>query len=106
MNYFNLIFSNNSILRNLQLQEFNNFSLSGKCLEFGANNKISRNFLKQRSNNYKTFYSNIEKKNKKFLVLDLEKKINHKKKYDNVIIFNVLEHIANIDQPLKNIYLL
>ena len=71
-----------------------------------ANNKISRNFLKQRSNNYKTFYSNIEKKNKKFLVLDLEKKINHKKKYDNVIIFNVLEHIANIDQPLKNIYLL
>ena len=106
MNYFNLVFSNNSILRNLQIEEFNNFKLNGVCIEFGANYKLKRNFLKQYSKKYKTVYSNIEKKNKDFLNIDLSKKIKHKKKYDNVIIFNVLEHIVNIDLPLKNICLL
>ena len=104
MNYFSLIFSNNSILRNLQIQAFKDFKLNGICLEFGASHKLNRNFLKESSKKYKTFYSNIEKKNKKFLFLDLEKKTNHKTKYDNIIIFNVLEHLRNIDQPLHNIY--
>ena len=104
MNYFSLIFTNNSILRNLQIQAFKNFKLNGICLEFGANHKLNRNFLKESSKEYKTFYSNIDKKNKKFLFLDLEKKINHKIKYDNIIIFNVLEHLRDIDQPLNNIY--
>ena len=104
MNYFSLIFSNNSVLRNLQIQAFKNFKLNGVCLEFGASHKLNRNFLKESSKKYKTFYSNIDKKNKKFLFLDLEKKINHKRKYDNIIIFNVLEHLRNINQPLNNIY--
>ena len=104
MNYFSLIFSNNSVLRNLQIQAFKNVNLNGVCLEFGASHKLNRNFLKESSKKYKTFYSNIDKKNKKFLFLDLEKKINHKTKYDNIIIFNVLEHLRNINQPLNNIY--
>ena len=74
MNYFSLIFTNNSILRNLQIQAFKNFKLNGICLEFGASHKLNRNFLKESSKKYKTFYSNIDKKNKKFLFLDLEKK--------------------------------
>jgi hypothetical protein len=103
MNYFNLIFSNNSILRILQMQEFNKFKLKGKCIEFGANYKLSRNFLKQNSKKYISTYSNIDKKNKKFLFLDLEKKNNHKNRYDNIIIFNVLEHLFMIDKPLNNL---
>ena len=47
MNYINLIFSNNSILRNLQIDEFKNFKLFGDCIEFGSNKKLSRNFLKK-----------------------------------------------------------
>ena len=102
MNYFNLIFSNNSILRILQKQEFENYKLSGKCIEFGANQKMSRNFLRKKSHKYTCVFSNIEKKNKDFLVLDLEKKTNHKTKYDNIIIFNVLEHIFEIDVPVNS----
>jgi len=47
MNYFSLIFSNNSVLRNLQIQAFKNVKLNGVCLEFGASHKLNRNFLKE-----------------------------------------------------------
>ena len=103
MNYFNLLFSNNSILRILQNQEFKKIKLSGNCLEFGANQKLSRNFLISNSKNYNSIYSNIDNKNKNFIKIDLEKKTNHKKKYDNIIIFNVLEHLSDINLPLKNL---
>ena len=103
MNYFDLIFSNNSILRILQKQEFSKLKLNGKCIEFGANHKMTRNFLDENSSKYISVFSNIEKKNKKFVILDLEKKIRHRIKYDNIIIFNVLEHIFEIDIPLKNL---
>ena len=104
MNYFNLLFTNNSILRCLQIEEFNKFSFKGDCIEFGANKKINRNFLKYNSKNYKITYSNLVNKNNNFLILNLEKKIKHKKKYDNLVIFNVLEHLANLDIPIENIY--
>ena len=103
MNYFNLLFSNNSILRILQKEEFKKIKLSGRCLEFGANQKLSRNFLTSNSKNYNSIYSNIDNKNKNFIKIDLEKKTNHKKKYDNIIIFNVLEHLSDINLPLKNL---
>jgi SAM-dependent methyltransferase len=104
MNYFNLLFSNNSILRCLQIDEFRKFSFRGDCIEFGANKKINRNFLQYNSKKYKITYSNLINKNNNFLILNLEKKIKHKKKYDNVVIFNVLEHLANLDTPIENIY--
>ena len=104
MNYFNLLFSNNSILRCLQIEEFRKFNFKGDCIEFGANKKISRNFLKYNSKKYKTTYSNIVNKKNDFLILNLEKKIKHKKKYDNVVIFNVLEHLADLDIPIRNIH--
>ena len=103
MNYFNLIFSKDSILRSLQSIEFKKIKLQGSCLELGANKDIYRNFLKPNSKNYVTIFSNIEKKNKAFLYLDLQKKINHNIKYDNVIAYNVLEHVYDIDIALKNI---
>lgn len=105
MNYLNLILSNNSILRTLQIQEFKKYKLNGDCIEFGSNIKINRNFLKSNSQYYKTTYSNIIK-NKNFVYIDLQKKINHKKKYDHVIIFNVLEHLLHVDVSIKNLHYL
>lgn len=107
MNYFSLFFSNNSLLRIFQNEECKKFNFKGICLEFGANHKLERNFLNHLSKKYKTVYSNINKKNSKFLFLNLEKKIQHKKKYDNIIIYNVLEHLSDLNLPFKNInYLL
>ena len=106
MNYFKLFLSNNSILRALQLNEFKHYKFSGKCLEFGANHKIQRNFLKKHSNNQQVFYSNIDNKNKLFIKINLDKKLSHKKKYDNIVIFNVLEHLSEVEIALKNLNLL
>ena len=103
MNYINLIFSNNSILRNLQIDEFKNFKLFGDCIEFGSNKKLSRNFLKKGAKNYNSVFSNMFKY-KDFFKIDLEKKIIYKKKFDFFIIFNVLEHISNLDYSIKNLY--
>ena len=106
MNYIKLLFSNNSILRILQKDEFKKYKLSGKCLEFGANHKIQRNFLYKDSKEYKVFYSNIDNKNKTFIKINLIKKLVHKKKYKNIIIFNVLEHLSEVNIALKNLHLL
>ena len=106
MNYINLIFSNKSILRILQIEEFEKEKLLGQCIEFGANEKIEKNFLKTNQILYKSTFSNLNSKNKNIIKINLEKKILHKKKYDNVIIFNVLEHLSDIKNALKNINLL
>ena len=106
MNYIKLLFSNNSILRILQKNEFRKYKLSGKCLEFGANHKIQRNFLYKDSEKYQIFYSNIDNKNKSFIKINLIKKLVHKKKYKNIIIFNVLEHLSEVNIALKNLNLL
>jgi len=106
MNYIKLLFSNNSILRVLQKNEFRKYKLSGRCLEFGANHKIQRNFLYKDSKVYKVFYSNIDNKNKSFIKINLIKKLAHKKKYNNIIIFNVLEHLSEVNIALENLNLL
>ena len=106
MSYFKLIFSNKSILRTLQIEEFESEKLTGNCIEFGANAKIYRNFLKADHNLYKSTFSNLNSENKDIIKIDLEKKLLHKKKYDNVIIFNVLEHVSDINIALKNTNLL
>jgi len=103
MNYFNIVFSNKSVLRNLQQEKFKFTKIKGKCIEFGADIKLEKNFLKPNSKNCKIIYSNITSKKKNFLIIDLQKKILLKKKFDNVIIFNVLEHLSNPDFALKNI---
>ena len=103
MNYIKLLFSNNTILRILQKNEFRKYKLSGKCIEFGANHKIQRNFLYKDSEKYQIFYSNIDNKNKLFIKINLIKKLTHKKKYKNIIIFNVLEHLSEVNIAFKNL---
>ena len=104
MNYFKLFFSKNSILRDFQNFEFNKQKINGKCIEFGASNYLEKNFLKDDKKITTCHYSNFKIKSNKIINIDLEK-INNKLniKYDNVIIFNVLEHLHNTEIPLKNI---
>ena len=103
MNYFNIIFSNKSVLRNLQEEKFKNLKFNGKCIEFGANDILKKNFLKPNLEDCEIKYSNISSKNRSFVRIDLQKKIKTKIKFDNVIIFNVIEHLPNPDFALGNI---
>jgi len=104
MNYFKLFFSKNSILRDFQNFEFNKQKINGKCIEFGASEYLEKNFLKDDKKITICHYSNFKIKSNKIINIDLEK-INNKTniKYDNVVIFNVLEHLHNTEIPLNNI---
>ena len=105
MNYFKLFFSKNSILRDFQNYEFNKHKIYGKCIEFGASENYKKNFLKYNKKIKVCHFSNYKNKSKKIIAIDLEQnnKKNLNTRYDNAIIFNVLEHLNNIDVPLKNI---
>ena len=106
MNYFDLVFLNKSILRIFQLSKISKKKLNGDCIEFGADYRLEKNFVKPLSQNYKITYSNISPSKKQLLKIDLEKNLKHKIKYDKVIIFNVLEHVSNYKKALKNLFLL
>jgi SAM-dependent methyltransferase len=101
------IFLKLSICRILQLWNIKQLTLNGTILEFGAFDNKKKNFSNNLKNyNSEIYYSNINKKNKRFLNIDLEKKIKIKKKFDNVLIFNVLEHIRDLPFSLKQISLI
>ena len=93
MNYFNLIFSNKSILRIFQLEMFKKIKIKGEIIEFGASEKVDKNFCNNELKNCKITYSNINSSNKEFLNIDLQKEIYLDLKYDYIVIFNVLEHL-------------
>ena len=103
MNYFNLIFSNKSILRIFQLEIFKKFKINGDKIEFGASDEIEKNFCNSKLKNCKITYSNINPSNKEFLNIDLQKKILTELKYDYIIIFNVLEHLLDPNLALRNL---
>tara|TARA_B100001248_G_scaffold248139_1_gene220183 strand:- start:21 stop:668 length:648 start_codon:yes stop_codon:yes gene_type:complete len=103
MNYFNLIFSNKSILRIFQLEIFKKFQINGDIIEFGASDEIEKNFCNSKLKNCKISYSNINSSNKDFVNIDLQKKILIELKYDYIIIFNVLEHLLDPNLALRNL---
>ena len=103
MNYFNLIFSSKSILRVFQKETFKNFKINGDIIEFGASDEIDKNFCNINQKDCHITYSNIDSSNKKYLNIDLQKKINLEKKYDYIIIFNVLEHLLDPNLAVRNL---
>ena len=103
MNYFNLIFSNKSILRIFQLEIFKKFEINGDIIEFGASDEIEKNFCNSKLKNCKISYSNINSSNKEFVNIDLQKKISIELRYDYIIIFNVLEHLLDPNLALRNL---
>ena len=103
MNYFNLIFSNKSILRIFQQEIFKKFKIEGEIIEFGASDETHKNFCYNNLKNCKITYSNINSSNKKFLNIDLQKENSINTKYDFVVIFNVLEHLLKPNLAFKNL---
>ena len=106
LKFFKLILGKNSLLRALQIYECLNINLSGISLEFGAindKNKTFSNYIKGKS---KFHYSNkiINKRSNTFYS-DLTKKIKvSTKTYENVLLFNVLEHLPEYKMTFSEIY--
>ena len=103
MNYFNLIFSNKSILRIFQKEIFKELKIEGDVIEFGASSEIYKNFCNSNSENCNITYSNIDTSNEEFLNIDLQKDNSFEIRYDFAVIFNVLEHVLNPNLAIKNL---
>ncbi len=105
INSLKLIITKSTLLRDLQINECTKIKVNGLSLEFGAidrKNKTFSNFIRGQS---KFEYSNI-KPNKKLNIFysDLTKKLKIKSnKYNNVLLFNVLEHLPEYRIALSQI---
>jgi SAM-dependent methyltransferase len=105
INSLKLLITKNTLLRDLQINECTKFKVNGLSLEFGAidrKNKTFSNFIRGQS---KFEYSNI-KPNKKLNIFysDLTKKLKIKSnKYNNILLFNVLEHLPEYRIALSQI---
>ena len=106
LKFFELIFKKNTLLRVLQIYECFNIDLYGTSIEFGTidnKDKIFSNFVKGKS---KFHYSNkISNKKLKVFCSDLTKKLSiPSKKYNNVLFFNILEHLPEYKLAFSEIY--
>ncbi len=105
INSLKLLITKNTLLRDLQINECTKIKVNGLSLEFGATdrkNKTFSNFIRGQS---KFEYSNI-KPNKKLNIFysDLTKKLKIKSnKYNNILLFNVLEHLPEYRIALSQI---
>jgi|TARA_B100002003_G_scaffold174287_1_gene162150 SAM-dependent methyltransferase len=105
INSLKLLITKNTLLRDLQINECNKIKVNGLSLEFGTidrKNKTFSNFIRGQS---KFEYSNI-KPNKKLNIFysDLTKKLKIKSnKYNNILLFNVLEHLPEYRIALSQI---
>ena len=105
INSLKLLITKNTLLRDLQINECTKFKVNGLSLEFGAidrKNKTFSNFIRGQS---KFEYSDI-KPNKKLNIFysDLTKKLKIKSnKYNNILLFNVLEHLPEYRIALSQI---
>lgn len=100
------IFKKETLCRKLQNNASENILLYGDCIEFGQSEKNEKSFYNyfKLSNNVKLHFSDIfKKKNKNYFLIDLEKKNIIKKKFDNIIIMNVLEHIFDVSNALDQL---
>jgi hypothetical protein len=100
-----LILKNYSPLRIYQILEVKQISLEGDSIDLGATdspNNITHFFYR---NNGKITYFDKFKKDKEVIQIDLEKYPNFvEKKFKNVFLMNVLEHIKDYKNCLKNVH--
>jgi SAM-dependent methyltransferase len=106
LKFLKLILKKDTLLRVLQIYECLNIALYGISIEFGAidnKNKTFSSFVKGKS---RFHYSN-KKSNKKLKVFysDLTKKLNiSSNKYNNVLFFNIFEHLSEYKLAFSEIY--
>ena len=94
-----------SPLRIFQIMEANKVYIKGKSLEFGAYKNRKKNFSTYLNGKKNFQYTNL-KKDKKNNILkgDLNQKLKFKSNhYQNIVIFNVLEHLSNPTKSLKEL---
>ena len=101
-----LIFKKNSLLRVLQIYECTNIKLYGISLEFGAINNKNKTFSNFVMGESKFHYSNkFNNKKSNIFYSDLTKKLKiSTNKYNNVLFFNVLEHLPEYESAFSEIY--
>ena len=101
-----LIFKKYSILRIMQISEIRKLRLKGSVLDVGSKKSIS-NVTNYLNTEEKINYADKFAKDPNDLTMDLEEIIETKDKvYKNVLLFNVLEHVFNFKNCLKNCYLI
>ena len=103
--FFHLIFARESLLRTYQKIKCSSLILHGLSLEFGA--------VKKKENNFSNFFkgtsifehsNKIHDKSFNIFKSDLTKKLKIKSnKYNNILIFNVLEHLPEYRIALSEI---
>jgi SAM-dependent methyltransferase len=100
-----LIFQNKSPIRIFHNIFLETIQIEDRVLDLGCGNHSSYlNFIKKNKANI-FFADKTIKKGKNFIKVDLEKKINIKdSSFDNILLFNVLEHIHNYQNLINEIY--
>jgi SAM-dependent methyltransferase len=77
-----------------QILEFKKLKIKKETIEFGTSNYKESFFRLSSTKSKNLYFSDIKNKQKpNYIKIDLEKLNFVKKKFDNIIIFNVLEHI-------------
>ncbi len=106
LKFLKLVFKKNSLLRILQIYECLNINLHGTTIEFGVTNNKNKTFSNFVKGTSKFHYSNkISNKKLNIFYSDLTKKLKiSSKKYDNVLFFNVLEHLPEYELSFLEIY--
>ena len=101
---FFFILKKYSLLRIFQIIEIKKIIIKGKCLEFGAYENFRKNFLYiANKKKIKIYLTNLTK-SKKIVSSDLKKKLKFKSNFfDNILIFNVLEHLDKYDLAFKEL---
>ena len=98
-------FNNKSPLRIFHNYFLKKIQIEGKTIDLGSGNHGSYyKFLKLKNANIYFADQNRPKSNKHFQV-DLEKKLNfNEQEFDNIILFNVIEHIQNYENLLNETF--
>ena len=92
-----------SICRIYQLINFNKFIFKGSIIEFGVS-KLKDSIFKNLSFYDQLYLSDqINSFELNYIKINLQKNNNIKKKFSNVVIFNVLEHVVEFDKAIFEI---
>lgn len=104
--FIKLIFKRYSLLRALQIYECSNINIRGISIEFGAIDNESKTFSNFIKGSSKFHYSNkMSNKKLKIIPSDLTKKLKISTgRYDNVLFFNVLEHLPEYKITFQEIH--
>jgi len=102
---FIYLFKRYSPLRIFQILEANKIFIKGKSLEFGAYKNQKRNFSIHFKGEKNFQYTNLKKDKKNNIQgANLNQKLKFKSNcYHNLVIFNVLEHLINPTESLKEL---